>query len=408
MLSRVDPSGSRAHAGFSSPSRSGRLRRFDVTKYGAKGDGRDDWAAIKAAVRAMPTENAVLYFPAARSFYNLGNHAEGINLHGKRNIRIEAAGWTSRIKLSVRGTRPVAYIFANIGDGVTFDGIHIDCSGAANTIGLHVNGNQVEIRNSYLAGCRAGSVSIGNRREISIRNNYFYGAGYGVLTQHSGSASELTITGNYFNGTDRGEGEGSDAIEINSPAGNQTNVDIIGNFIENYTKTDGSGIGIGLAHVRNANVAWNYIRNCGLAGIHIEDGSADVTVDRNVITDCPGDGIQIISGTNRVVTNVSVTNNLVRRCATGAGRFGIMIGGVVGSANIIIDANRVESCGREGGRTIGISTGYKPVNVIVSNNTVSNLLGAEVIGIEPGGARAVGNRVCGDRAGRNALLPPCD
>jgi hypothetical protein len=182
----------------------------------------------------------------------------------------------------------------------------------------------------------------------------------------------------------------------------------VGNFIENYTNTGSSGIAIGLAHVRGASVIGNYVRNCGLAGVHIEDGSSDVKVYGNFITDCPGDGIQIISGIGRVVDHVSVSDNLVKRCATGTGRYGIMIGGVVGSQNITVDHNRVETCGRLDGRTVGISTGWKPVNVVVSNNTVVDLVGAEVTGIElAGNESAFGNRVCWKALGSDASSLTC-
>jgi hypothetical protein len=85
-----------------------------------------------------------------------------------------------------------------------------------------------------------------------------------------------------------------------------------------------------------------------------------------------------------------------------------MIGGVVGSQNITIDHNRVETCGRVDGSTIGISTGWQPVNVVVSNNTVADLVGAEVTGIElAGNESAFGNRVCGEKLGSGASSPTC-
>jgi hypothetical protein len=347
------------------------LRTLDVTAFGAKGNGGDDWAAINAAVRALPDRDAVLYFPPARDHYSLGNHAQGINLYGKRNIRIRGDGWRSMIRLDGRGDPRVAFVFANAGDGLSFDGVGVDCAGGRNTIGIHVAGDRVTIQDSYLTGCLGGAVWIGGQREISIRENYFYGAGYGVLTQESATASRIDVTDNHFNGADVGAGNGTDAIEINSPLGRQSEIEIIGNLIENYTNREMSGFGIGLAHVTGVRVVDNQLRGCGQACIHLEDGTSRVNIARNLIGDFQGSGVQLISGTGRAVRDVAIVENTVVDCGCRSGRDEVSLEGTAGAENITVSRNTLLTCARDlGSARFDVDTGYQPIDVVVHDNNV--------------------------------------
>lgn len=115
---------------------------------------------------------------------------------------------------------------------------------------------------------------------------------------------------------------GGDPIEINAPSENNDSVrgvKVIGNTLsslENPEGDAGSGFGIGFAQVRDGVVIGNVVKTARSEGLHIEDGSENITVVGNVFNDLIKDGAFISPNFNLNVkhkTHIIIGNHFKQK-----------------------------------------------------------------------------------------------
>src|SRR5262249_41101297 len=114
---------------------------------------------------------------------------------------------------------------------------------------------------------------------VSITDNFLVGGSYGILANSALHGSGLVIANNYIGDVD------ADAIELNTISGDWTGTKITGNLLDSSAATTppAAGFGIGIARGIRVSVTGNVILGSAHHGIHVEDGSSDVTLADNII-----------------------------------------------------------------------------------------------------------------------------
>jgi parallel beta-helix repeat protein len=348
----------------------------DVRNFGATGDGvTDDTAAI---LQALAQGDVVFprgtYLVAGSAFAPVfALTAAGTTVKGERGAVVKLAA-----------TTPVGtYVFGVQADDVTIDGLTIDGSGIASAIGIAFrvadSAGALVTRNRFVnfhGGSAAAGVFLNdNATDIRIHNNRFSNYTYGVLSGSTRSPTHVAITTNIFNAND----VAGDGISINSPTGDAGYFTITGNDVRGSATSGNNGIGIALAHVVHATIKGNTVSGCGLDGIHVEDGGADIVVSGNDVSACGRSGITAQYGATNTTKRIVVTGNTVNGCLTVSGSYGIEVSGSSRMREAIVADNTVHGCGRAAATCYGI--GLFVQNAVVHDNIVSNTTGGTTGGI---------------------------
>ena len=385
----------------------GSIQVYNVKYYGATGDGTtDDTVAIASAITAAG--GGTVFFPAGIYIVDkLNVNIAGTTLQGSGSISILKKKSPSSEIITVKVTAADVTI-----QGLAFDTNSITNAQAILALGganrLMVKDNQFTLTSGY--AFYLNNVAI---NDVTFANNRVSGPGYGILTHDNFTGARLKIHQNIFIGGNLG-----DAITINTPgypvsrpSSGATDVSIVGNSISGYQDTNSSrGIGIGLAHVQGGVIANNTIDSIKSRGIHVEDGSSNITISNNYVKSAEYSGIYVLNGASpkEPSENITITGNTVESSASlVAGEGAISINGTVGGRGFIVSNNIIDDSGAVAlGTAWGILLGYDNKDFVVSGNIVKNTTGVSTAGIRL--ARSTNGRIINNRAYDDQVTPTQD
>lgn len=292
------------------------LRRgevLDARALGAVGDGvTDDGPALRRALARANAVQGTLYLPAATYYVRSAPPlapTTGVTLAGdpgRTRVRVDAAAPGA----STEFCRPD-------GPGITLDGLTVERGGdfpavlfpVGSTRGLTLSrmtlvGNSVVDSDNYCHGLQLGTADGASISGLRIVGCLFDSLTYGLFQTNTSTArvTDIAATDTVFRG-----GTNTD-LEFNGPSGAITGV-----RVERCTFTDNAspGFGVGFALVEGAAVRDCTFTNYSIEGVHVEDYSSDVVIERNVFTACGlamHSHVQVVSG----ASNVRVIGNTFR------------------------------------------------------------------------------------------------
>ena len=220
-------------------------------------------------------------------------------------------------------------------NGVTIDGFRIaNSSGNGITLGNSTGSGliNIAIRNNLLENITAGGIveSVANGfTNLTIANNRIDGFGLtanstAILLYHSGTKTNVNITGNYVRAAETFSAVPSGARGI------QLSDAVVGGSISNNTIENVGGAG-------GDGAFW---------AILSANGQSNLTIDGNIINNSGGDGIHIWPNSTNPSINVTISNNSINNV------------GLLGSKNF--------------GRAIYVWSSSSPItNLTISNNTIN-------------------------------------
>lgn len=382
---------------------------FTPQAYGLADDGFK--VALDAArAAAVAAGGGTVFIPSGVYEYEGYTEDAAALITGSNIIYRGEGGTVLRLDPATAVAAPVMLPIG--GTDIAVERITFDTSDEADStcVRIYAGSARVTVRGSTFDTPRTGGVYIddGAITDVTVIDNHFNGARYGVLTRDATEIDGLVITSNTFRGDTAG-----DAIEINAPDGRATGVVITGNTVSGYDRFESgnNGMGIGVAHASDVVITGNRVTDCGLDGIHIEDASHNVIVTDNVITDCGRCGISVLtsvasSGDLDLTSQINVSDNVVTGCGTVSGDAGIAFeGGTLSPLSVdhMVANNIVRGCGRAGSSTYaGIRLSYGATRIIASGNLAANNIGgASSSGIAVDSSTdvfLVGNRATDDQA----------
>lgn len=213
---------------------------------------------------------------------------------------------------------------------------------------------------------------------VNVKNSFFTGGTYGILTASTSTGSGLNVSGCSF------EYLSGDGICINVPKqGSFNNLRASNNrfrYIGCNNVLNNRGFGISLSGgisntVSNVIISNSTFITVDWHGVHIEKGSFCVKVDNNIFDDCGYLSSKETSGAIAVITNcesrvkgISITNNTVYRNNITCN--GIIITGSQFTKGIIVNNNTIIGNGNGTGIHIGYADKFLCSNNISKNNKV--------------------------------------
>jgi len=262
----------------------------NIKDYGAACDGvKDDRVAIRNAIDAVADRGGGIVNIPSGSCRQLQTAASLFTGVGA-NVTIRGVGPTSKLLLACDARDSYRALYRISGDNVTFENLSIvratACSGAmialrpfANTT-LHnvIIDGQYQLGGGSMHALLQAHATSGTYRNIrligtSIKNM----TSYGFLQPNSATTSTdgILVDGSTFTNN------GNDDLEFNAPNGTMKNVTVKNSSFSdnrNAARTHG-GFGIGLANVQNALLTNNTFEDYNYEPIHIENGTAHVTIE---------------------------------------------------------------------------------------------------------------------------------
>lgn len=241
------------------------IRTLNLRDYGAVGDGTTDDNAAIAAWLAAATSYSVLYVPAGKYRFTVGNFSLPASLTG---VTICGDGWGSELfnDTGASGLNtlniPRTCSRVNIHD-LAFTG---NASVRANGIHIRMNSSFSRIQGCYFQGCSDFAVHITYDSTGWSTNNAFVGnlvvgtLGDGV---HVGQSSDCLIAGNWFYQT----GDDAIAAVADSTSYVPTRITVVGNHVYDAGGAGSSGAGVRFAEVIEGLIASNHIMQTKEAGI---------------------------------------------------------------------------------------------------------------------------------------------
>jgi hypothetical protein len=258
------------------------------------------------------------------------------NVYG---IFINIVGTTSNLKIN----------------NVVMDG-HKDTIGGADIHGIAINGQ---------AGNQITNTSITNSTLKNVNFGLFQDSNVQSIT-NGFTVDRSTFTGNY-----------NDDLEFNAPNSTMTNVNVTNSTFSNNKAPAGvysSGFGVGFANVQHGSISNNTFDGYSYDPIHLEDRTADITVDGNNVSHSGtlntgwASHVFIITATHdiRVQNNIfDTTGNTDQMWVVYAGA-----GGGADVSNITISGNTFKL--RPNTQAVG-NFNVGPSGTTMSNNTIINI-----------------------------------
>ena len=357
---------------------------YNVTHFGAKGDGStDDTTAIAAAFAAAPA-GATVYFPAGTyvltNYITIGTNDVTVMGYGAKIIS-NATGQDR--KFLVSGRSGIKFIGLKIDGGgrtvltrATSGGVrypHAELPGA-----IHfVDSTFCLVRDCDIKGINFPITLLGQNEDITIVNNQFASyycaiqAGFSGYDSTEKSPKRLTIHGNHFAaglyplfpiapvGSARDytivTALDTGAIRIrnhwvmstaNGRFFEKSNHSIIGNTI--YRPGE---IGIEIQAVNDSTVIGNTVHSCGLAGISLSVAQR-IAVSSNTVSDCTYTGIEVDGYKDSTVIpwseDITLANNTIDGCDEyGRQQHWIVVAGMVISGNarhVVVTGGSISYC----------------------------------------------------------------
>jgi hypothetical protein len=341
-------------------------RTIDLTAFGGRCDGsHDDGPALRSALAAATGGAGTrIVIPSGTCVVGPQPGATVLDVPG--NVLI--AGTPGRSHLDYRCSPGTTYqeLFHVGRDDAEITGLTIaaagECAGVLIKIvgasGVHLQ--DVELDGGDLTGRDASrplhgielAGDPGDRIDnLSIADSTFRNLAYGLFEASPTRVSiqGLAVSRSTFSGNS------ADDLELNSPNGRMSDVQITGNtFLASPTADPRTGFAVGLANVQDVVIADNTFRDRFSEAIHVEDRSARVVVRDNSFTgfrpsaDPNASVITVLSGSH----DVSITGNVMD--AGPAARSGVLV-------------------------TAGGANALSPYAVTIKGNTVTTGAGSEAI-----------------------------
>lgn len=264
-----------------------------LSDFGAACDGRtDDRAALVGAIADARGSGGVVEITGNCRIVQTG---PAIALDGP--ITLRGASEHAALSLDSDGAGGWASLFAISGDGVTLEDLTLqrvaDVSGVMLQLGplsrLTIDNVLLDGRKDTYPGGDFHGIAIGGGpgehiEDVQIRQTTIRNTDYGLLQDNATtsitdgiSVDRSLFTQNEF-----------DDLEFNAPSGTMTGIRVTNSdFIDNLARNDKApaGFGVGLANVQHALIQGNVFTGYRYDPVHIEDRSADVTVDGNTFSD---------------------------------------------------------------------------------------------------------------------------
>ena len=327
---------------------------LDVSMCGAKQDGvSDDTLPIQSALNigSKYGGTVIIYHqPVCAIITNVLQIGSNTTLAGTGYpcVRFTAAATSG--EMTFTGSNSVISGLAVTSGGAL--GIQLGCK-AANCSNVSIKDN-IYNRPGKVGPIIALNDAGATWKNISITDNFLVGGSYGILANTAQHGSGLVIANIFVDGVD------ADATELNTTSNNWTDTAVTGNVLDSSAATTppAAGFGIGIARGLRVNVSGNAILGSAHHGIHVEDGSSDVTIADNIIKNVASgrNGIDVLQNTPTPVKNITIIGNTLRANVPGTG--------------IGIDSNFTSS---------GI-----PSNVVVSGNVIEDFgTGIWTVGSDP-------------------------
>lgn len=351
---------------------------FDVTAYGAVGDGTtNDRVACQAAVTAANAwastyGKATVFFPAKTFLLNTSTYGVNI-LQPQSGVRMTGSGL---LKCSAASSDNPVIIQVGAYSNVVIEGLRFDNGDNTDGLGVRLDASlYTTIRNCSFDNMGTSGVYIaGASEDTTIDGCTFRGGLYPVLWNDSSTATRTKITGCTFDGL----GELSEAIEINTPSGGATDVQIVGNTFTDLLYNGSNTVGgIGIAHAYRVLVEGNVFTGCNTRAIHIENGSQDVSVVGNKFYANTREAVYVVLGSN-AMKNFQITGNEFLTCGSGGYHTVYFIPGGAYSPfqNVMVNDNLFVGCGKAGSATSSLQVDGYVANLIVDGNHIAGTLGS--------------------------------
>lgn len=264
-----------------------------LADYGAACDGRTD--DRQALVRAIADASATGGVVEVSGNCRIVQTGPAIALNGPVTLRGDSDQATLSLDSDSAGAS--RSLFSISGDGVTLQNLTLqriaNVSGVMLELGplsrLAIDNVLLDGRKDSHPGGDFHGIAIGGGpgeriEDVQIRQTTIRNTDYGLLQDNS----TTSITDGFI--VDRSlftENEFDD-LEFNAPNGTMTGIQVTNSdFIGNLARDDKApaGFGVGLANVQHALIQGNIFTGYRYDPVHIEDRSADVTVDGNTFSD---------------------------------------------------------------------------------------------------------------------------
>lgn len=292
---------------------------LSLAQFGAACDGTtDDRAALQQAVDAAA--GGVVEIPGACRIVAT-DATPSITLTGPITLR----GTGEAASLNLDSDRPGSFrnLFTIAGDNVRLENLALQRVAEVPGIMLNLDAlTNLSLDNVLLDGWNdrypagdfhgiAISGAPGERIEnVSLDHVTIQYTDYGLLQDNA----TTSITSGFTVNNSRFTANAFDDLEFNAPNGTMTDIQVTNSdFSGNLAANDEApaGFAVGLANVQRALIQGNSFRGYRYDPVHIEDRSADITVDNNTFADCftaPLDyasHVFVINGSH----DITITNN---------------------------------------------------------------------------------------------------
>ena len=294
---------------------------YDVTRYGAKGDGiADDAAAIAAVVRQMPPSGGILYLPP-------GNYGIRNTIVLRRGVSLRGAGMGVSRVIQANGANLSSLVTYPASSFVTVSDLTLDGNKAANTTRID------------------GLLNFDNSSDVVVRNCEFMNAvGHatvGVALRFGGENKRILIDGNYVHDSGTAGTTPADAIYVGG-----SSVRVVNNLVIRASDTGIVYEAVGAsseAPADHAVIANNVIRNTP-QGIAVDTAIAGTFGATTTVVGNTIEGVNAVNGASIFVFKgprgksqvaVSVVANVIRNSVDGHGIFLDSVSEVAVSGNVL-------------------------------------------------------------------------
>jgi hypothetical protein len=346
-----------------------------VKDFGAVGDGvTDDSAVLHTAAEAAIAAGTSLFIPAGIYLISTSSSMQ------LQNISVHGEGDSSVLKVRSTVTTPDLAAVSIVGSNVTLRALAFDLERttytAAKAVSFDGTASNIEIDSctffsTATTGNRALYMNGFNVFNLTISNSLFDFLETAIAKDNADTSTQRThkYIGNTVTNC-------IDGFNVNSPLGEWTDVEIIGNT---FLSTSQFPVALAGANCRNVTISGNSFRDIGRHGVHIEASSNNVSVANNVFFDTANDLNSLEDGNVHIITgsyNISVTGNTFDLTQTGTPvGVSILAGGTGDPKNVTVIGN-VFSCSSI---TQAAVLAYITTGCVVSNNSFTNLSSASKI-----------------------------